>query len=178
MKAFWLVIGLSAYASAGWAVTYGELLPRVVEKLPEIQQLSGLAALSNANLEAANSLLAGEVEFNLKHENDHLSGRQGLSSWEGGVTLPIWWSGQSNRHAEVGTGYQQQTQTQQAHLSLLASKQLRQLVWQAHKADERLKFAKRNLKQSQSLVDLVNRKVEVGDRPVFDLLLAKKSLLA
>ncbi len=68
MKAFWLLVGLSAYSSFGWAVTYGELLPNVMAKLPETQQLSDYQALSNANRQAADSWIPGEVELNLKHE--------------------------------------------------------------------------------------------------------------
>jgi outer membrane protein TolC len=176
MKAFWLLVGLSAYSSFGWAVTYGELLPNVMAKLPETQQLSDYQALSNANRQAADSWIPGEVELNLKHENDGLTGDQGFRSWEGGATFPIWWPGQSGHQSAIGDGYQQQTQAGQAQLALMASKQLRQVVWQTKKAAMRLKFGRKNLQQTQALVDLVQQKVDAGESPKFDLLLAQKSL--
>ncbi|MDG4811594.1 TolC family protein [Hydrogenovibrio sp. 3SP14C1] len=160
-----------------WAVTYSDLLPNVINQLPQKQELVDFQTLSNANQTAADSWIAGDVALNLKHENDSLTGNQGFESWEGGARFPVWLPGQSGSRQQIGDAYQSLGQFGQQHIQLMASKQLRQLVWQTKKAEVRLKFAHKDLKQTQILVELVSQKVDAGESPKFDLLLAQKSLL-
>ncbi|MGC9386086.1 MAG: TolC family protein [Hydrogenovibrio sp.] len=176
MKAFWLLIVLSAYSASSWSITYQALLPNVIAKLPQMQTLQDYQGLSDANRLAADSWIPGEVELNLKHENDALTGDQGFQSWEGGASFPVWWPEQSKHQNAIGRGYQHQSQTVQARLALMASEKLRQLVWSTTQTTVKLQFAREDLQQTQALVALIQQGVVAGDRPQFDLLLAQKSL--
>ena len=176
MKAILVFLSAWTLSANAWAVTYSDLLPNVINQLPQKQELVDFQALSSANQMAADSWIAGDVALNLKHENDALTGNQGFESWEGGARFPIWLPGQSSSRQQIGNAYQSLNQVGRQHIQLLASKQLRQLVWQTKKAKVSLKFAYKDLKQTQTLVALVSQKVDAGESPKFDLLLAQKSL--
>lgn len=176
MKATLVFLSACTLSANVWAVTYSDLLPEVINQLPQKQELVDFQTLSSANQSAADSWIAGDVSLNIKHENDSLTGNQGFESWEGGARFPIWLPGQSGSRQQIGDAYQSLSQVGRQKIQLMASKQLRQLVWQTKKAEVRLKFAHKDLTQSQALVALVSQKVDAGESPKFDLLLAQKAL--
>lgn len=172
-----LSASLLAFSATSWALTYSDLLPSVIDKIPQKNQGNNYQSLANANKNYANSWIAGDVELTIRHENAGIIGNQSDSSWEVGARMPIWKSGQSDSLEQLGTTYQTLSKLSDQTLRLSASGKLRQLVWAYQKAQVQLKFAQQNLTQTQSLVNLIAQKVDAGESPRFDLLMAKKSMM-
>mgnify|MGYP005843080451 CR=1 FL=1 len=177
MKYLVLSASLLAIAPASWALTYGDLLPKVIDHFPQKQQGLAFQSLANSNQKFADSWIAGDVEINLRHENANLIGNQSDQSWELGASFPIWKSGQTDSLGQLGQTYQTLTELSQQTLKLSASGKLRQLVWAYKKAQIQLKFAQQNLQQTESLVDFIAQKVNAGESPKFDLLMAQKTMM-
>lgn len=172
-----LSASLLAFSAPIWALSYSDLLPSIIDKIPQKQQGKNYQSLANANKNYASSWIAGDVELTVRHENAGIIGSQSDSSWEFGARMPIWKSGQSDSLEQLGTTYQTLSKLSDQTLRLSASGKLRQLVWAYQKAQVQLKFAQQNLTQTQSLVNLIAQKVNAGESPRFDLLMAKKSMM-
>lgn len=177
MKYLVLSASLLAFSSSSWALSYSELLSSVVDKIPQKEQGKNYQSLAKANQKYADSWVAGDVELTLRHENAGLIGNQSDSSWELGARMPIWKSGQADSLQQLGSTYQALTELSNQTVLLSASGKLRQLVWAYRKAQVQLHFAKQNLEQTESLVSFIKQKVDAGESPRFDLLMAQKSMM-
>lgn len=175
MKYLVLFASLLTLSSSAWALSYSDLLPSVIDKIPQKNQGISYQSLAKANQQYANSWIAGDVELNLRHENAGIIGNQSDNSWELGARMPIWKSGQTDSLNQLGSTYQTLAELSNQTLRLSASGKLRQLVWAYQKAQVQLTFAQQNLAQTQSLVNFITQKVDAGESPRFDLLMAKKS---
>ncbi|PLA74602.1 hypothetical protein CYQ88_04630 [Hydrogenovibrio sp. SC-1] len=175
MKLLVLSVSLLTLSSSAWALSYSDLLPKIINKIPQKKQGISYQALAKANQKYANSWIAGDVELNLRHENAGIIGNQSDNSWEFGARMPIWKSGQADSLEQLGSTYQTLAELSNQTLRLTASGKLRQLVWAYRKAQVQLTFAQQNLEQTQSLVNFITQKVDAGESPKFDLLVAQKS---
>ncbi len=177
MKYLVLFASLLTLSSSAWALSYSDLLPSVINKIPQKNQGISYQSLAKANQKYANSWIAGDVELNLRHENAGIIGNQSDNSWEFGARMPIWKSGQADSLDQLGSTYQVLAELSNQTLRLSASGKLRQLVWAYQKAQVQLTFAEQNLAQTQSLVNFITQKVNAGESPRFDLLMAQKSMM-
>lgn len=177
MKYLVLFASLLTLSSSAWALSYSDLLPSVIDKIPQKNQGVSYQSLAKANQKYANSWIAGDVELNLRHENAGIIGNQSDNSWELGARMPIWKSGQADSLDQLGSTYQVLAELSNQTLRLSASGKLRQLVWAYQKAQVQLTFAQQNLAQTQSLVNFITQKVNAGESPRFDLLMAQKSMM-
>jgi len=168
---------LIGFSPAGWALSYGDLLPGIIDKLPKKNQSDAYQLLAHANQGYADSWIAGEVDVSLRHENANIIGNQSDRIWEVGASFPTWKPGQTKSLSQLGDSYQTLTVLSRQTLKLSASAKLRQLVWAYKKAQTQLAFAQQSLAQTQSLVKFVSQKVRAGESPKFDLLVAQKSVM-
>ena len=169
--------GLILTSPLALAQNYAHLMETVISKLPEQKNTAALQELANTNRQAADSWIAGDVDITIRHENDGATGNQGYQSWEVGAGFPIWLSGQSDAKQKLGQDYARMSENQQSLVDLRASKILRGLVWQLKKAKVTVEFNRKNLEQTQALQHLVSQRVDAGESPKFDLLVAQQSVL-
>lgn len=177
MKFLAFFVSLIAISPSSWALTYSDLLPSVIQKIPQKDQGKTYQALAQANQSYADSWIAGDIELNLRHENANIIGNQSDQSWEFGAAFPIWKPGQTKSLGQLSETYQTLNTLSQQTLNLTASAKLRQLVWRYKKAQVQLDFAQQSLAQTQSLVDFISQKFQAGESPKFDLLVAQKSMM-
>ncbi|MBD3610933.1 MAG: hypothetical protein HUJ13_00620, partial [Hydrogenovibrio crunogenus] len=65
MKAILVFLSAWTLSANAWAVTYSDLLPNVINQLPQKQELIDFQALSSANQTAADSWVAGDIALSL-----------------------------------------------------------------------------------------------------------------
>jgi|GEM_PF-1340574 outer membrane protein TolC len=154
-----------------------QLLEHVKTQLPEQEKKQALQQLTQANGNAADSWIAGDVDLVVRHENDGMTGNQGYQSWEVGAAFPIWLPGQSGAKQQLSEDYRSLQSAQTARLALMASGKIRNLVWQLKKAETTLAYRQKSHQQAQALEQLVKQRVDAGENPKMDLLMAQQVTL-
>lgn len=184
LKHFLYVLSLSftclggfPYSAVSASVDFVTLLDNVIQQQPEQQTIQGIQELHSANQSLSNSWISGDVDLIVHHENDALTDNEDFKNWEVGVEFPIWLPSQKNAQKQLTSDYSREVTARQTYLRWLASSRLRKLVWNYRSAAIEVTAAKSSLKKSQSLQQKVQKKVEAGESPDIDLLLAKKAVL-
>jgi len=133
--------------------------------------------IANAlNRKAAQSL-AGDPTFNLKYETDAIGSDLGYREWEGGVELPLWWPGQSREHKREAERTMSVADAILNARRLEVAGKVRDRIWMLALARGELEQARSALKTTQDLAGDVKRRVNAGELPRSDLLLADKEVL-
>jgi len=133
--------------------------------------------IANALDQKAAQPLAGDPTFNLKYETDAIGSDLGYREWEGGVALPLWSPGQSGEYKREA---QRTMSVADAILNarrLEIAGQVRDRIWLLALAHDELEQAQSALQTAQGLADDVKRRVDAGELPRSDLLLADKDVL-
>ncbi len=131
----------------------------------------------NANTELANRYFSDANIFSLNHENDLITHNDGFQEWEIGVDMPLWLPGQQQQKLSLSEKMSGVLPASQQQLKLDASKVIRDIVWAVviHKAD--LEQANQAWKTAQELESDVVLRIESGDLPGMDRLLANTHIL-
>ncbi|WP_024851207.1 TolC family protein [Hydrogenovibrio kuenenii] len=154
-----------------------QLVDHLLATLPEREKSQALTDLTQSTSNAGHSWIAGDVDLVVKHENDSMTGNQGYQSWEVGAAFPLWLPGQSDAKLQLSSNYHSLQNAQASRLKLMASNKLRSLIWQLKKADATLTYRKKNHDQAVALERLVKQRVEAGENPRMDLLMAQQASL-
>jgi len=169
------IIPISSQAEAQSEIKH--ILDHLVQTLPEKENAQAITQLMQANNKAANSWIAGDVDLTVRHENDTMTGNQGYQSWELGAAFPVWLPGQSDAKQQLSDNYRALKQAQYTRLELLASNKLRTLIWQLKKSKATLNYREKNHQQALILENLIQQRVDAGESPKMDLLMAQQSTL-
>lgn len=154
-----------------------QLVDHLTSTLPERERSQALENLTQSTSIAGNSWIAGGVDLVVKHENDSMTGNQGYQSWEVGAAFPLWLPGQSDAKLQLSSNYHSLQNAQISRLQLMVSNKLRSLIWQLKKANATLTYRKKNYGQAVALERLVKQRVETGENPKMDLLMAQQASL-
>ena len=133
--------------------------------------------IANALDQKAAQPLAGDPTFNLKYETDAIGSDLGYREWEGGVELPLWSPGQSREYKREAerTGFVADAILNARRLEVAGK--VRDRIWMLALARGDLEQAQSALQTAQGLADDVKRRVDAGELPRSDLLLADKDVL-
>ena len=133
--------------------------------------------IANALNRKAAQPLAGDPTFNLKYETDAIGSDLGYREWEGGVELPLWWPGQSREHKREAERTMSVADAILNARRLEVAGKVRDRIWMLALARGELEQARSALKTTQDLAGDVKRRVDAGELPRSDLLLADKDVL-
>ncbi len=172
-----LSFGLSPALSLAVSPDFVQLLDNITQLQPEQQITQSIQALHKTNQSYSDSWTAGDVDLIVHHENDALTGNEDYQNWQVGVEFPLWLPSQKNAQKQIAASYGQELSAQQTYLRWLASATLRKLVWRFQSARIELDAARSALEKSRSLEQKVKLKVNAGESPKLDLLLARKAVL-
>lgn len=174
-----IIVGLWLNPAISYAVSadFVKLLDNIIQMQPEQQITKGLQELHSTNQSFSNSWTAGDVDLIVHHENDTLTGDEDYQNWQVGVEFPVWLPSQKNAQKLVASSYGQEVSAQQIFLRWLASDTLRKLAWSYQSARVEVAAARSALEKSRSLEQKVKLKVDAGESPELDLLLARKVVL-
>lgn len=122
--------------------------------------------------------LSGDPSFNLKYQTDAVGAGDGYREWEGGVNLPLWWPGQrSAQRREAERVYGSADALARAR-KLVVTGEVRERLWGLALARSAQQEAQLAYDSAQQLERDISRRVEAGELPRSDLLLAQKETLA
>ncbi len=155
-------------------LTLSQLVNLTVAKHPEQEWLQALETEAKALQRRGDSWIAGAVETNLRYQ-EATSGT--LHYIDAGVQIPIWNIGQ--RQAERQVAYQAQLSagSQTAVIRLKIAGLIRFAIWDIALQKLRYQQTQTDLKNFETLLIKVKRRVVLGDLPKMDELLMQTELL-
>lgn len=155
-------------------LSLSELIDLTLENHPDSQWLTSLETEVAALKERGNSLTAGASQLQLSfQEGTNLA----LHYTNAIVQIPLWNLGQREAIQQIGSHAHTAAQMQSISTKLKIAGLVRVALWDVALQDIRNQQAKIDLDATQSLLNLVKRRVQQGDLPQSDELLAESELL-
>ncbi|HEY9199870.1 MAG TPA: TolC family protein [Gammaproteobacteria bacterium] len=169
----------AAAAQAGApAPTLPETVAAALARYPDLPLSDAIRTQGQALRTQASGLFAGDPSLMVRHESDAANDDAGYRQWETGVALPLWLPGQRDRRLRVADATERESEaTRRLHAWQVAG-QIRELLWSLQRAEAELVLAQRALQSAKNLEADVARRVQAGDLPRTDLILAHKETLA
>lgn len=180
IRLFALIMTVAATTARAEAPT--PTLPDVVAaglaRYPELPLSAAIQAQGEAIRNQASGLFANDPTLIVRHETDAANDAVGYRQWETGVALPLWLPGQRDRRLRVAEATERESAaTRRLHAWQVAG-QIRELVWSLKLADAELDLAQRALRSAADLETDIARRVDAGELPRSDLIMARKETLA
>ena len=144
---------------------------------PVGQMVEAKKALGDAREARANQLLSGNPSFNLKYQTDAIGSDNGYREWESGVELPLWWPGQRTALEREGQRTFVAAEAFALSRQLDVAGEVRERVWELALARSSRKEAQLAYTGARELEHDIARRVEAGELPRSDLLLAQKEAI-
>lgn len=167
-----LVLGF-LFTTPVYAISMNTVLEKAWEKSPQAQILEARRAESDAQMVAANSLLAGAPAIILGQRSDQWNNNVGKREWEAGIALPIWLPGQRDarqRQAQIG---KDALATNIGALRLKLAGELREAIWQVRQAEVQIQLDEERTQSAKKLAEDVARRARAGEMAKTDLNLAQ-----
>ncbi len=170
-----LALGLFSLQAQAADAVVADWSERIRAQQPEQKLIEAYRAQRQAAEQSGGNLL-GNSTLTLIHENDALTGNEGISNWEAGISLPLKALRQRQAYAPLAKAYDALARAQQAWLAWQARGIARGLLNDYQQAQVALTHAKARLAQAQRLFELVRQQVAAGARSQLDLALAQQQL--
>lgn len=122
-------------------------------------------------------LFADPPTANLKYLNDALTSDLGYREWEGGIEMPLWLPGQAQSYSNEADRSLAASDTMSSVFMLKISGEVRSRLWAAAIARAESKQAQAAVSASRELLENVNKRVNAGELPQSNRLLAQNDLL-
>ncbi|OAI17279.1 hypothetical protein A1359_06315 [Methylomonas lenta] len=159
------------------SLSLAQLLEQTLEKYPDRLINQALMQQADAWQERGDSWLAGSTGVALNYSDDRIANDVGSREASANLEFTIWNWGQRSAAQDVAEKSHVSASKQSAILKLEVARLLRDALWNIALAENRLQQAQINLDISTQLLGKVQRRVELGDLPRADLLLAESDHL-
>ena len=154
-----------------------QLLEQTLEKYPDRLINEGLAQEAGALKTRGDSWLAGSTAIALDYADDRVASDHGFREASANLEFTVWNWGQRSAAQNMAEQAQLLAGKQSKAVKLEVSRLVREALWDMALAEIRLQQARINMDISQQLFAKVQRRVELGDLPRADLLLAESDHL-
>ncbi len=154
-------------------LTLSKLVDLTLQKYPDHALTQALAIEAKALQQRGNQWLSASPQISFRYQDDIVVDNTGLREIESELTLPLWNWGQRTAGQKLATQANASLDKQQAALRLQVAALVREALWDMALEDIRYQQADAILKTSAQLLEKIKRRVELGDLPRFDLLLAQ-----
>lgn len=158
-------------------LTLPQLLEQTLEKYPDRLINEALFREAEALTERGASWFAGSNVLQLEYNDDRAGSDQGAREAAANLLFTVWGWGQRSAAQNVAEQAHLAADKQSKAVKLEVAKLLREALWDMALAENRFQIARNNLAISERLLDKVRRRVELGDLPRADLLLAESDHL-
>lgn len=158
-------------------LSLAQLVDLTLEKYPDTAMIAALQQEAEALRRRGGSWLANSPYVLVNYIEDAVGSDDGLREMVGGFGLPLWRWGQRDATQKVAERAREASDTRAEGIKLQVAGLVRETLWNIAIAEVRLEQAQLNLDLSEKLLDKVKRRVELGDLPRSDLLLAESNVL-
>jgi outer membrane protein TolC len=147
------------------SITLHDVMMARYEKLPAREIKDSFGIMAQANQDRASTPFAEPITANINHYNDAVGSSDGFQEWEGSVDLPLWLPGQQAVHQSLATAYSDQLPVYTRQLQLIASEDVRRLIWAVKIAETDVKQAELAFVSAQQLKKDIDTRVGAGELP-------------
>lgn len=156
------------------ALTLPKLLDLTMEKIPDVGWLASLEEEAKAITERSTSWTAGAPQAGLRFQ-EATSGT--LHYVDATINVPLWNLGQRDAQQSLGLQAQTSAENLAAATKLRVAGLIRTALWDMELQKIRYEQVKSEVATFEQLLAKIAKRVELGDLPRADLLLAKTELL-
>ncbi|MGM0516289.1 MAG: TolC family protein [Pseudomonadota bacterium] len=158
-------------------LSVAEVVTAAIDNHPEQSVYTAEYRHAEAMGKRARSFLDDAPSVGFSHQTDALGSDTGMREWEGSVELPLRLPGlkaAAERQAESASSLAERGDTR---WRLQVAGQIRSLLARLAEADETVRLAEKAVKTAEKLQAQVQRRLELGDVPRTDLILAREETL-
>ena len=188
LLAFWLMISLGFAeptivdhhdtVEIDESLTLPKVIDLTLEKFPELAWLNSLEEEAAAITQRSKSWTAGASQTSYSFQEAATGANGGkLHYINAGVQIPLWNIGQSDAEQAVGEQAETSAKTQSIATKLRVAGLVRGALWDIDLQKIRYEQAQSEIKVYEQLHEKIGRRVELGDLPRSDVLLAQTELL-
>ena len=188
LLAFWLMISLGFAeptivdhhdtVEIDESLTLPKVIDLTLEKFPELAWLNSLEEEAAAITQRSKSWTAGASQTSYSFQEAATGANGGkLHYINAGVQIPLWNIGQSDAEQAVGEQAETSAKTQTIATKLRVAGLVRGALWDIDLQKIRYEQAQSEIKVYEQLHEKIGRRVELGDLPRSDVLLAQTELL-
>lgn len=175
ISSYVLVLGLMSLQVQAADPTVTRWSEQILTQQPERKLVEAYRAQQQAVTQSGRNLL-GNTSLTLIHENDGLTGNEGINNWEAGISLPLKALRQQQAYDPLSEAYGNLAKVQKAWLAWQARGIARTLLSDYQQASALLRHAQQRYGQVQKLYALVEKEVRAGLRSQLDLALTQQQL--
>lgn len=166
-----------AAVSAQATPSLGQMVEAALSRNPGIELADAERRIGEALQRKAAQPFAGDPAANVKYQTDAFGTDLGYREWEGGIEVPLWLPGQASSYTREADRTQAVSDVMRSARRLEVAGEVRDRLWTAAIAQSEASQAQAALKAAKDLLADVRRRVEAGELPRTDLLLAEKAVL-
>ncbi len=156
---------------------WSQVIQSTVERHAEYLLYDSQKQLGEGYQKQSSSWLGGDPSANLLHYSDRFSSDQGYREWEAGVALPLWLPGEKSARQRISAGYFSEAEADLKLLTWSVAGKVQELAWDVYLAEAALKLTYQQWQSSLSLEKNIQRRLQAGELPRSDKLLAQQSSL-
>ncbi|MGD2118875.1 MAG: TolC family protein [Chromatiales bacterium] len=159
------------------APSLADMLAAADKRHPGVELADAERKLATALSNKAEQPFASQPSANIKYQTDAVGSELGYREWEGGIDMPLWLPGQADSYRrEAESTLATSDAIAQARKLKLAG-QVRERLWAAAIARGEAEQAQSAVSAAKQLLQDVQQRVEAGELPRNDQLLAQKELI-
>ena len=158
-------------------LSLNQLVLATVDKYPDSALLPALQKQTEALVKRGNSWFAGSLTARIDYLDDTLAKDEGSREIEGAFEFPLWNWGQRDAGQKLGEQSQKIRDLQENVIQLRVAGLLRASLWEMRFTHAQYSIARQMFEVSEKLTKTVKRRVDLGDLPKTDFLLAQSDLL-
>ena len=158
-------------------LTLSDVINLTLEKYPDAALIPALEAEAEALQRRGNNWLAAAPSASFYYWDDTVGIDRGTREIDGAIELPLWNWGQREAGQQLAAQAFNSSSLQAKAIKLRVAGLVRRALWDMALESNRHEMAEQVYHVSERLVNTVRRRVELGDLPRADLLLAQSELL-
>jgi outer membrane protein TolC len=158
-------------------MTLTQLLDKTLLKYPDTALIPALQQESQALQQRGQSWLAEAPRISLSYLDDAITDKTGYHEFVGALELPLWNWGQRHAGQLLAEQARVANNLKQKIIRLRVTGLLRDVLWDIALQKQRLELSTKTYQIAEQLQKKIKLRVDVGDLPHIDLLLAESELL-
>ncbi|MDF1582526.1 MAG: TolC family protein [Methyloprofundus sp.] len=158
-------------------LSLSDLINQTLEKYPDYALIAAMHQETDALQERGSRWISGAPQFQGYYKDDFAGTGIGAYEFDGSIQVPVWNWGQRDAGLQLAEQTGQSAAHQAKAIKLKVAGLVRETLWLLKLEDLRYELAKKEFSLAEQLMQTVQRRVDLGDLPRSDFLLAQSESL-
>ena len=155
-----------------------DVVEKTYQRNPQLQVMQARMKHIDAQLKSTQSFWVDDPSLRVSHYNDELMNSDGLLEWEVGMDLPLWLPGQKQARQKTVEHKRFLIDASEPALKLELAGIVREILWNIALTKNQLAIAEKEWDVVKKLEQDVQKRVELGDLALSDVILAQQESLS